>query len=690
MQFKSVLELNSFLGQYIPFSVSKRINMVCDELEKISFETSMVCRQISLIFANRRFIKQDTAKNILKSAIISISDPEDPFALFSPQEIQSISYLIEFFYSNLDVFAKAISLFVNSQYYPYISSVLLPSLFNYYTTEEAAVFASSFYVFASYEMAALPFTLFSGPFMASSMVFCFADRLFCSVFSANENETPTCDELCLRIINFASKSLHLLPEPQLNLIRHLIQTWSLKDVWLYLIHALLIPQIRIRVITSPINYSNLKTIKLDDIDKNLNYMSVNGKITCMISNVDQSSLITSIPKTFIKNGMSFHLRMTLSIFDIRTLFLIPLIFPAHLQSLCDFIKETDIPLTTVFSLRVFMSNPRLQKLPSPLVFGIPRLTYTKNQELGSMWERLNERSQRYQWDTVKTLTKKERTGDSLFDSVVSSSYLGELVSYGICLETEKLYKNAIDFEDLMTKCLERDCFSNWKTICKTYLDLVSAASVYNENPKIEKTNSQKILNTIYENVYSWPDLGYSRMWLALLYFNSAESIIISAEKAFIKNLENRFQKLLDKLKDEYTSGIHWTSKTLENKMWKLSGIILKVDSASSFLSRYISLFSFVEGIERLASALPGTNISEKVRYLIHFCIVVYDARWTLKTALFLQAVAFGDERFTSICSEAVQEMWKRFTVTFFHLISKDNSLLNDYANLATKGYIRTK
>ena len=246
----------------------------------------------------------------------------------------------------------------------------------------------------------------------------------------------------------------------------------------------------------------------------------------------------------------------------------------------------------------------------------------------------------------------------------------ELWNFAVQSEIEKLEKAAFYFEKLISDRILADSILIREERASEYLNLVSLAAS---------------INPTFQTNPVTPQVGTLVFWKYLQKLSVHEKELIAPYLNDVTALDLRFQNLLYQMKNNFSNGMNLRTKSLENFVWYMTDLLTLINKNSTIFDLYIILSAFMTKIEILVQSFPEDEEKsklDKISFILHFCTVVYDAKWLLKTAVFLQRHMFGSKK-CYICPYWAAEQWNQFFTAFLNLISNDPVLLKSFTLLST-------
>ena len=268
MKKKSKMEIEkevNFYIEHVPYSTNKHLSECVEELSHLTDELLLKQRYLTLsnlIRAKKLPIFFPTKKRELLSFI---SQKPRVSECITAQQMHFMSKFYGFLMENPSKLVKITATTYRDNNRPdffYLVYSIIPSIFGYFSSDEQVSAAYQFYANlilntsnSVYQMVLPPFFLgaASYPFLESlfediSLYFCHDIRI--SSKTSND-EINILQQHAKLLIQTIIEKIKLLPSTHLNLITLMQQNdWSQSDVFGFLIHKLIQPQIRIMLKTS--------------------------------------------------------------------------------------------------------------------------------------------------------------------------------------------------------------------------------------------------------------------------------------------------------------------------------------------------------------------------------------------------------------------------------------------------------
>ena len=661
------MEKLSFLRQHVPTRTSKRISKINANIDELSRTILINHRSTTIFFASKVKFTAKGFRTCQSQMLHSSEAPKDSFSMFgvSLLQVQTFSFLLEFLHGNLCEFANNILFISKMPAFSYLAAVGFPALFGFFSNEDLCESAANFYIQASNVLVTEVFSELVAPFFSTDIVFNFSKIVFNDFFWENYIKQAPLETLALKLFTVSEKSLKFLPETHLKLIRCILRKWGKDETWMILVQTLIIPQFRLNCLTSPYARAQAEFVDFEKLAHEIEKCAKEGN-TCNISMKSISHSVAAGIPTPPHEGEPFSQTTILTLFDIRALLSLPIIFPAHLQCINELDVSAEVGQFVPFFVKFFID--RIVPIPEFPLFFAPKEAESviNDPELGRKWTKIRSELS----DPVGFLLS---SNDNMIypNARTRLAFSGErgkdLINFGIEKEIERYEKASFYFEKLLTYGIIIDSLSVCEENSASYISAIAKAATYN----FRMHGKGEVLNIIETN-----------FWNALILLSEHEQQYI---EPFIQQLvgqENVFKELLDTLKLKFTSGLGTFSSSATLYMWKLSGLLNVVNESSSLFDRYTVISTFMERADELSMGISNLESRlDRVALVLHFFVVIYDARWMYRTAVLLQKYIFGSQN-AAFCPFALSEQWSHFFTAFLNLISFNEKLLADFTQIS--------
>lgn len=591
---------------------------------------------------------------------------QNSFSLFSPLQVQTFSFLLEFLHEKLDIFADNIVFVSKMPAFRYLSVVGFPALFGFFSNEDLCLTAAKFYIKVSKLLQPDLFKEFVSPFFATDVVSVFSDIVFKNFFMKNTMKRLITKDQTRKIFSICEKNLKFLPETHLMLIRHLLKTWGKNQTWQLIASAILIPQLKIQILEFPYARARDIVIFQEKLIETIERTAKDSNI-CDISPASIAQSMSSGIPSPVHEGEPFSQATILTLFDLRILLSLPVIFPAHLQCVNELLSDDENQAIPFFAKFFIEKIIPLQEIP--LFFPPKERRITESDpELSRKWSKIRSQLQ----DPVNFLIFFNVNENMNFPNALAKvAFKGErgkdLVKFGIEKEIERYEKACECFEKMLTYRIILDSMYIWKARSLKYTGIISRIIAF-KNYMSRKGELPSVADTNF--------------WINVLFLSDREHQYTAPYQQQLLEQEKAFYKLIDSLKVKFITGLGPLSDSANLCVLKLSALMSLVNESSTLYDRYVVITSFMEKAFELSTGmLNHKSRSESTTLVIHYFIVIYDAIWMYRTAVFMQKFLFGSQN-AVICPFEVLEQWNHFFTAFLNLISTDEKLLSDFTQIS--------
>lgn len=657
-----------FFKEAIPPDTSQKFQKLNEEGSSLSREILFINRQIICLFAANRRIYRDTVPigelRMINSASVV---PCDATEFFGPIWIQSTIFLLSFLNENLDKLAEAVSKSTHLQMHAYIMSVLIPMFFSYFSNNEAANRAYTFYIQSIQYYNKREYLQLIKPFYAVPSIWKFIDNLFRSTIWSNYMDRPDAKEFTKIILIHTANTLYLLPTYQLNLIILLTTIWDIKDVWDMIIRIILIPQLKLEELISPFTYTSPRPIDINEIIEELQHIVDYGSVTLEIK-IQES--MYEIPDAFVTYGNSYSIEFIITLADVHVLLSLPIEYPSHITRLKTLkIEKKYHP----FRIRIFPKENLEMKVNDPLIFeNIETEELKTDSNMALLFHFLNKKTDN-PFDYVRG--NELKCLDPVIQFALNKIDVDTYVDYATQKAVNTSIRHANIFELYLDRKLEIEKLRNWIQICKDYIDIISFSSASREVKFMLLPKYQFDLDKI-------PEILNLKHWYTIVYLQQVERSILEPFIPVIEQMEKSFSRLILKLKLECQSPGEFNSERLSKRLWEANGIMSFVSIKSNFMSRFIILMNYLNEIEYILKAVGEEQNDKRYTQIISFCVVCLDCDWILRTSIYLHAILLLNDRIIRQCDENLIDIWKKFSVCLMSLLSHDEELLEQFFVIA--------
>ena len=683
------MERLSLLRKYVPTRTASKIDRLLKNIEDISQNSLIQKRDISILFASKREYEVKEYGAYTQTILSKEAEIKDPYLIFSPLQVQTFSYLLEFLHDNLNELLKNIGRLTELLSFKYLSWVGIPAIFGFFSNSDHCYNASNFYIKASLSLNPNDFTELCSVFFSIDCVNTFSKLLFEHIFVHKYLKNQSIEELEENIFDYSAKLLIYLPETHLSIIRQIQTKWDKNEVWRFLVFALILPQFKIQYLTSPYSHKKIKNkFNIKAFVDKINSTTNENKIKIYINEELISHSLLELPPQTIKVGELFSQKTILTLFDVKAFFTLPIIFPAHLQCISDFILNTKVDQTVPFYVKYFIDR----SVPEDSIFLFPQLSsnimsFSKSEEFDMKDTNDKERELSRRWALLKKelsdpvafllnidTNKDEISHHNRYIKAFQGEDGKELKQTAVNKEIERFEKAQYHFEKLLLYKQNFDIVSQWDQRTNEYLNMVSHYFA---------------LTLIKENKPEPVRAGTVVFWKYIILLSMHEKELCADYSKQLKKLEKSFKKLLQSLKNEFTNGLSIKIPiSLKYFLYDLTGLLSILNNEASMFDRYCIISSFISKANQFAPSLVSGDQDdegckfEKISYLLHFCIVIYDAIWVLRAAVFFNKHVFGSKH-SQICPFDEAENWNQFFTSLLNLLSRDPELLKNFTSLVT-------
>lgn len=652
------MERLSKLRELVPVGFLKTYNITGQQIDEIINSDIIQQRNtIMMIASQRKYNKISYMEHIVKE-LSTYAVPRDPFEVFSPLQVQTFSYLLEFLWDQREEIVKKIKLISTQANFQYISLVCFPIIFGYFSNEYLCERAADFYIKAC-EYIALPEIIkLVKIFFSLDHVYSFSDQLFRETIWRFYPNFPDIEFIADKILLHSIKLLRLLPEAHLRFLRHFYTEGNQQNLWQVIISVLLCPQIHLQFYSSPLSILKLSTFNIDELVEVL-LQKGEKEILIPIKLENMQNSLNNTAPFYIKDGAGAALRSVLTVFDVHELMTLPLMFPAHMHCVSDVNAKIQVDPHFAFVSRFFIDYNLEDHLP-PLFFDyfIPK---KPADELTKIWNLIRNEIP----DPIDFLLN-DRKILGKFSNLHANT---ELINTALEIETERLEFQGSNFERILEMMQLRNLIYGWKIRGAHYLRFFSRGLAFADQ------NIPRNLQEAIDGVA----VGESRFWRVIQYFSSAELFAFSNINIDISKMESRFKNLIER---ERTSGVEIPQLAAHNLISKISFLVTSVDPRSSFLQRVVVLNFVLDAIQQLTNCIKSTDITERKNLFTVFIISIFDITWILKTSIYLHSTLFNGP-ISWVVPDEFHQNWGQFIPSLLSMLTKDKELLSKFLLLST-------
>lgn len=600
--------------------------------------------------SNNRMINQDY---ILSASV----KPIPSLRVFLPQISQYISMFVQYMTKNLTQFAHEISLLQNTKDTASLIYLTIPSMFQYFISEESINDAFIFYGCLMRFNDVENFSQFVKPFFLAPCLCGFRENLFRNIFwknlfkitSISKEETPT------KIFKILTETLVFLPTAHLNLLKLLSCNYNEKDFSYFIINVMIILQLKDRIKVSPLFRNNSSICNVDELFSILRNSTFPNKLAGKISVMNSTYFYQK----------SFSKKIDLYIFRYDDI--MELIYLNHQFSpiITNEIKKNNCKnLSKPFIVQVHkhLDDEFTEKELNLFYDTYPEVNEIKNFEYHYLLKNLKKITKYHYMDMIK----EKKSTNTEMDIMLKSIDINDFIEYIQNNKLNKLIKKAKGFENYLSLRYREKCLKDLSKISKYYLNIISLQSAIKEAHFLEKK--------IWPDLLNLPNFGKIQFWYLIFAFDQKEQSIIM--NLNIKIIEKVFMLMIDKMTTKKLTLI----ESINRVIWEANTVLSLVDSHSSFLDRFIVLIFYLEEIEKVSFAC-GDNDNKLKDQIIYNSISACSSAWVLKTLVYFHLIAIKDERFCHLCSKSFLDIWASFTVSFTNIIASDEYLLSSFSSL---------
>jgi hypothetical protein len=254
-------EIEAAIPDSIIEKIAKLANYGYDELKKCV----LLNRTITTLFSVVSFPDLKQTIDPLIICHFSSITPLDALKYYSPMQVQGISYLIRSLYDDPTAFAIAISAYRNSPHFSYIASILVPAVFNYFSTRESLEQATIFYIACGSHMSFEQYRLFLRAYFGNSWTSVFTEIALSRVLSQFYFRTPSVDAIVRKIIESVNQNINYLPQQMIFVIDYIANHFGKQQAYEFIAKELICPHISIVMKVTPFGHCDKPPVHSEDL-----------------------------------------------------------------------------------------------------------------------------------------------------------------------------------------------------------------------------------------------------------------------------------------------------------------------------------------------------------------------------------------------------------------------------------------
>ncbi|EAY14860.1 hypothetical protein TVAG_411260 [Trichomonas vaginalis G3] len=662
MSLFSRMELLSQLREQVPTRILRSYNTTCSQIEEISNSDILLQRQTIMLISHRRKYSKNTFNEHILKQLTTYQYPDDPFNVFSSLQVQTFSYLLEYLWDSQENIVKNMKLISTLPNFKYLCNIGFPIIFGFFTNQYLCDKAADFYISASKNINVDNKISLFRVFFSLDHIQGFSNSLFRESIWNYYPNFPGTGFLVDKIMVTSQYFLGLLPEPHLRILRSFYDEEDQILLWTILIFDLIAPQIQLQYYSSPLCILKCKDLDIDEIVEGLHIRAKTGAVVCKITPQDLEQSQNSLCPIYVKDGTGATIKTILTLFDVHELLNMPLMFPAHLQCVSDVNQKILVDSHFAFFTKFMVDTEEKGHFP-PIFFKEHQFTNNINQYT-KIWSTMKKEIA----DPVEFLLGYQR--NSKYSVVFSNGKNQELKDNAIQMETERLLVQGSNFERLMEMMMIRDIMFSWKNRAASYLNLFSRGQAFIDSD-IPKT-IKEVLNT--------PASGELRFWKFIKYLSLAEAVAFSNIQSDIEKIETIFSKLIYHNRSVQMDPPNNSTHSI---FLSLSFTLTSIKKENSFFERVVVMQHLFETIENLADV----NDTDKKEQLTIFFIAVFDVKWILRTAIYMNSTVFNGS-FEDLIPQPFHHQWSQFVPSLLSMITEDRELLAKFMSMSTTPLIK--
>ena len=670
------LDTNTLLKQYEQL-YGLTIPNVEDKLQKVDEDGQQLIKQ--LVYSARKSYYEIYAQKLTKTQkppfeskdIIASSmiPTKDILEVSGPINVQAFTSFVSEAYANPPALAKAISNNLNSKHIVHLVNITVPSLFGFFTTKEQSAQASSFYTVLSSLVPFEVFTAFCAPFFLATSMEIFAQNLVQSVFFTNYLKKFDASRFVDYTIREFKRNIRYLPSAQSSLLRFLSFQWNAKKLWTFLIQALIVPQFCIHSAYSPFAHAFLVNFQIEDLVQEFE------RRTNSFPSLDLTvSWPYEVPGDFIFMDGTVTFQLLLTKADVESL----LFCQDHIKyygcSLQKFYDELKSSTLEPFALIFYPKMPTPPLFPTrPLLFHGKVIDRPPSDQNVKLWVSIKEAGESIRKTPVEVVLGKLKTCNSLLDQTINQIDTSEILRYGLLTELSELTTSCDILEQILShKMYAAELYSFYKT-SEDFEQ--KTALLYATHLKKNKKNH------FWTKIDAIKGSPYIKFYTALTFITCTESQFLKPIKDLLPVMENIFGDIiLTKQKNIDYIGMN---PILQQRIMENNMLLSFVNSDCAFIDRAIVFFNYLQRVEDICNITSIDDSRESFDQILHFAIVINNAKWILKTALLLDGILFSDERFATHIGDMYMNVWEKFKSSFIQFLSCNVDLYMQFVNLVS-------
>lgn len=253
--------IESWIPDDIPDKLQRSLNDG-DELMLRLLKLNRTNQILNAIYFCKGLVQSIDINTFSKYAGHQIGDPMD---IYEPMQIQAMNYLINSLYDDPTAFAIIIGNLKSAPYFNYVAYILVPAVFNYFSTSASLEQAAIFYIALGNQLDFNTYTTFVTPFFCSTLATPFAENsIKRQLLHLQETNVPT-EVVIIRFIQAISKNLHFLPQTMLFVLDFVTQHWGNENGFKFVLKAILYPHLTVFLKTGNLMHSTRKPSNSSDI-----------------------------------------------------------------------------------------------------------------------------------------------------------------------------------------------------------------------------------------------------------------------------------------------------------------------------------------------------------------------------------------------------------------------------------------
>ena len=328
-------------------AISESIRSKIENFAKYGTDESrksvLINRNITSLFSVCSFsdIKQ-TIDPLMLCRIASLQ-PRDALEYYSPMQVQGISYLIRSLYDDPTAFAMAISALQSSPHFSYIASILVPAVFNYFSSDESIEQATIFYIACGSHMNFEQYRIFLRAYFGNSWTSVFSEIALNRVLKQFYLRSPSIDAVVCKIIESVNENIDFLPQQMLYVLDFIANHFGRQKAYFFIAKELICTHVSTVLKGSPFLHCDKPPVQLGDL---ISAIERCEKRHMKLFNFDkQRASKFSPPGRFYIPGFPMNVRFIFTPFDIYLLTQLDMDFPVMMKPILvqNLLRRNDTP-----------------------------------------------------------------------------------------------------------------------------------------------------------------------------------------------------------------------------------------------------------------------------------------------------------------------------------------------------------